>query len=308
MATVPLLALAGLRPVAADVVTEPAPLSLAAFTSLAQPPPSLQVRYGAHPSQAVDVYLPRGSGPHPVVVLVHGGCWCALPGADRVQLRAMSQALMQYGVAVWSIGYRRVDEVGGGYPGTYHDVGNAIDRLVAEAPALKLDLSRVVFAGHSAGGHLAMWAARRRAIDPRHLLARTDALQPGGVVSIAGIGDLDAFDREIGQFCGADVLARLSPPAERAATSPTAMPASRVPHVMISGTLDRLVPPWLGYETAVAFRGHEAPVERVDIAGAGHFDLVHPGTDAGRQVLTRIARAVERTMGAESIDMQAAAR
>jgi acetyl esterase/lipase len=151
-----LVALAVAHPVnAAD------PVDLASFIALARPVPTLEVRYGAAPSQVVDVFLPSGSSPHPVAVLIHGGCWKNIKGAGREQLRHLGPELTRRGIAVWSIGYRRANEPGGGYPGTFQDVAHAIDRLLSEASQYGFDLSRTVLLGHSAGGHLALWAAVR---------------------------------------------------------------------------------------------------------------------------------------------------
>ena len=142
------------------------PVELSAFVALARPEPTLQVSYAEAPSQAIDVFLPSGPGPHPVAILVHGGCWKDIKGAGREQLRHLGPELTSRGIAIWSIGYRRANEPGGGYPGTFQDVGAAIDRLREEASIHRLDLSRTVLVGHSAGGHLALWAAARQSLSP----------------------------------------------------------------------------------------------------------------------------------------------
>ena len=65
---------------------------------------------------------------------------------------------------------------------------------------------------------------------------------------------------------------------------------------MISGVLDRLVPPYAAHDYARAMRRQEAaPVKLVDIPGAGHFDLVTPGTRAWTEVRGRIETALGRT-------------
>jgi fermentation-respiration switch protein FrsA (DUF1100 family) len=75
--------------------------------------------------------------------------------------------------------------------------------------------------------------------------------------------------------------------------SPAALPAARVPIVMVSGILDRLVPPYVAYDYArAAQRKHATPIELVDIPGAGHFDLVTPGTRAWEEVRARITAAL----------------
>ncbi len=117
------------------------------------------LKYGNDKSQFGELRLPSGGGSHPVVVLVHGGCWRNYAGAASIG--AMADALKKKGIATWSIEYRRLPDAGSGWPGTYQDTAQAIDYLRTLAPKYKLDLKRVVFVGHSAGGHLAHWAAGR---------------------------------------------------------------------------------------------------------------------------------------------------
>src|SRR4051812_42531321 len=183
------------------------PVELSAFRDLSRPEPTLQITYGKAPSQGIDVFLPAGAGPHPVAVLIHGGCWSAAT-AGREQLRHLGPELAQRGIAVWSIGYRRADEDGGGYPGTYQDMAAALDRLVDDAAAHHLDLARVVLVGHSAGGHLALWAASRPAAGPH---PGTTRLIPRAVISLGGVGDLASFARFIPVLCGPGILERLAP-------------------------------------------------------------------------------------------------
>jgi acetyl esterase/lipase len=110
-----------------------------------------------------DLWLPDGAGPHPVVLMVHGGCW-QKEIADRTLMNWAAEDLRKQGLAVWNIEYRGVDEEGGGYPGTFlEDVAHAADALRDQAGAYNLDLNRVAAFGHSAGGHLALWLAARHA-------------------------------------------------------------------------------------------------------------------------------------------------
>src|SRR5688572_21602887 len=149
---------------AQQAVPAPALMRPADIGRLPMPPADHTLPYGQDANQIGELRLPAGSGPHPVIVLVHGGCW--MPIAGRY-LAAMGDELKKDGIASWSIGYRRIGERGGGWPNTYLDVGRAIDRLRDIAAPYKLDLHRVVVLGHSAGGHLAMWAATRQRIDAK---------------------------------------------------------------------------------------------------------------------------------------------
>jgi acetyl esterase/lipase len=281
------------------------PVELSAFVTLERPAPTAVLRYGTADSQAVDLFLPSGpSAPfgdraraHPVAILIHGGCWRDLPGAGREQLRHLGAELASLGIAVWSVGYRRADENGGGYPGTFQDVGSAIDRLRSEAGRYHLDLSRTVVVGHSAGGHLALWAAARDHLATRSPLYGPHPFLPGAVISLAGIGDLKEFARFVPLACGPGIIERLVPATDSAdpyaEVSPAELPPPRARVVMISGILDRLVPPYVADDYARAMRRkHATAVELVDIPGAGHFDLVTPGTAAWEEVRSRIVAAL----------------
>src|SRR5580698_2970467 len=124
------------------------PMTLHDYMALSGPPPTQHIAYGAAPSQYVELFKPRGNGPFPVVLLVHGGCWVKQYGGI-VQMRNVAAALVAEGIAVWNVEYRRVDEVGGGYPGTFQDMIAAMDLLVTTSAEHQLDLKRVVAMGHS---------------------------------------------------------------------------------------------------------------------------------------------------------------
>ncbi|GJD78456.1 alpha/beta hydrolase [Methylobacterium gregans] len=269
------------------------PVELATFRDLPRPKPNLQVTYGEAPAQGVDVFLPEGHGPHPVAVLIHGGCWSA-GTAGREQMRHLGPELTRRGIAVWSIGYRRANEAGGGYPGTYQDVASALDRLAEDAPSHGLDLSRVVLVGHSAGGHLALWAASRGSVPAASPLHGPPRFVPRAVISLGGVGDLATFARFVSVLCGPGIAERLAPAATLAEVSPAALTPSVGSVVMVSGVLDRLVPPWVAYDYARALRGRVATAPRlVDVPDAGHFDLVTPSTPAWGEVSVLVEQALE---------------
>jgi acetyl esterase/lipase len=280
----------------ACTLSHAAPVELATFRGLTRPPPSQVIQYGASASQAIDLFLPAGPGPHPLAVLLHGGCW-SVHTAGREQLRHLGDMLAAKGIAVWSIGYRRADEPGGGYPGTFQDVGQAIDRAASDAARYQFDLSRSVLVGHSAGGHLALWAAARDQLPQGSPLYRANPFVPLAVISLAGVGDLRSFSRFVPLLCGPGVMENLVPASASidpySEISPAAMQPARARVTMVSGVLDRLVPPYVAYDYALAMERKHAPrPELIDIPGAGHFDLVTPGTRAWKEIHYRIAHAV----------------
>ncbi|WP_407521348.1 alpha/beta hydrolase family protein [Methylobacterium oryzisoli] len=286
-ASVTLLAALAIGPALAD------PVALSTFRDLPRPEPALQVAYGEAPSQGVDVFLPAGPGPHPVAVLIHGGCWSAAT-AGREQMRHLGPELTRRGIAVWSIGYRRANEAGGGYPGTYRDIGAALDRLAADAPQHRLDLARVVLVGHSAGGHLALWAASRDSLPPESPLRAAPRVAPRAVISLGGVGDLGSFARLVPVLCGPGVLEGLIPADRLPEVSPAALTPAAGSIVMVSGVLDRLVPPWVAHDYARALRGRSGVALRlVTVPDAGHFDLVTPSTPAWEEVRGLIEAALE---------------
>jgi acetyl esterase/lipase len=225
-----------------------------------------------------------------VVVVVHGGCWEAEWGLDHV--RALAAALATEGRATWSLEYRRIGDPGGGWPGTLEDVARGADHLRTVAGAFSLDLDRVVALGHSAGGQLALWLAARRRLPEGSSLHADRPLLLRGVVGLAPITDLRAGATD--GICG-DAIPRLlgGPPTEQpermGQTSPVDLLPLGVPQRLVCGALDSTVP--LGqarsYEAAARRAGDDVALDVVD--GAGHFELVDPGSAAWPAVRGAVA-------------------
>jgi acetyl esterase/lipase len=120
-------------------------------------------RYGPGPDQFLELTLPDGDHPSPVVVVVHGGFWRAAYGVELA--RPLAADLAGAGFAAVAVEYRRVG-AGGGWPATLTDVAAALDSLPGLPDADRLDLGDVSAVGHSAGGHLAAWLAARHRLPP----------------------------------------------------------------------------------------------------------------------------------------------
>lgn len=240
--------------------------------------------YGSGPSQFGELWLPQAGAPAPVVVMVHGGCWQSSYGLDL--MHALSEDLRDAGVAVWNIEYRRLGESGGGYPGTFADVGAAVDALRGLATTHPLNLAKAVAVGHSAGGHLALWAAARPRLPANSPIASRDPLRLTGVLTLAGINDLAAY-AENGPACGgAATIDRLTGASGRPAdtaytdTSPRALLPLGVPQIVASGSRDGIVPAEFGRAYAAAAKAAGDRAEEITIPSADHFALIAPGSSA----------------------------
>lgn len=143
------------------------------------------IAYGPSSDQVFDLAVPDGAGPFPVVVLIHGGFWREPYRRDLMAPLAADLAARGYATA--NLEYGRVGGTGG-WPGTLADVAAGIDHLAALDDA-RLDLDRVATVGHSAGGHLAVWAAVRRDLGDGAVGA-DPVVVPCAVVSLAGVNDL----------------------------------------------------------------------------------------------------------------------
>ena len=155
-----------------------------------RPAPSASIAYGDKSMQLVDLWLPEGKGPHPTLLMVHGGCW-KTEIADRRIMNWIADDLRRRGIAVWNIDYRGVDREGGGYPGTFLDAAAAADALRTHAGKYNLRLSPLVAAGHSAGGHIALLLAGRPRLPPDIPLRSAD---PISIDTVVILGCLPVFE------------------------------------------------------------------------------------------------------------------
>lgn len=259
------------------------------------PKPTLTQHYGSAPNQFAELFMPRGHGPHRVVVLIHGGCWLTqIPGTPLMDYIAAD--LQRRGYAVWNIEYRRIGDAGGGYPGTFQDVAAALDSLRAVAPRYELDLTRIVAAGHSAGGQLALWAAARPHLPKTSALLAPNPLPISAVVSLAGIDDLEAYRQSGPSACGGPqtIDALVGPPtaAHRdvySDTSPARLLPIGVSQTIVSGALDPIVPQNFGQEYVAKAKAAGDPVQEVVLPGAGHFELIDPKSCAWKSILQIVA-------------------
>jgi acetyl esterase/lipase len=246
-------------------------------------------RYGPHASQRGDLYVLPGPGPYPVIVLIHGGSWQKHYG--KIFTRGLAGDLSRHGFAVWNIEYRRVG-AGGGWPQTFADTAAAIDQLAVLGDP-RLDLERVTLIGHSAGGHLALWAASRPNLpaDALGALGGAPRVRPFRVVSLAGVADLtDAYRRWHGGVV--DELMGGSPeevPERYAAGDPMRLLPLDVPVLIVHGVRDETVSIAISRRYAEAARAAGDEVELVEIGGdVGHRTHLNPSSAAWAAVLAHL--------------------
>lgn len=242
------------------------------------PEPGLRVPYGEAASQFGDLYLPEGEGPFPVVVLIHGGCWRVEYGLDHVA--PLADDLRDAGAAVWSLEYRRLGEEGGGFPGTFDDVVDGFDRLERLVESHSLDLDRVVLAGHSAGGQLALWLAARHHLPADHPWHADSMSGLKGVVGLAAISDLARYAEGEGECnrAAAELLGERDSVREARLEliSPHRLPPPAVPVHLVHGRGDDIVPLEQGVIHAARMRAAGGEALRHIVEGAGHFEPIAP--------------------------------
>jgi acetyl esterase/lipase len=249
-------------------------------------PPDLVLTYG-RPDLVADVFLPpAGPGPAaaPLIVFLHGGFWRA--AYDRKHAGPLAEALATAGLAVCVPEYRRVGQDGGGWPGTFEDIRAAAERLpglVADATSGRAGDTSPVLAGHSAGGHLALWVTGR----PAGAGVTT-------VVSLAGVCDLGACYRDgLGQGAAAALMAG-SPdqlPGRYQAADPMAAIPLAAGVALIHGQRDDRVPWRQSADYAAAATAAGARARCVLLPRADHFDLIDPLSAAWPAVLAQFRTA-----------------
>jgi len=170
--------------------------------------------------------------------------------------------------------------------GTFQDVSAATDRVLGLASAHRLDLARVAFVGHSAGAHLALWAASRSKLGE----AWTPKVRPAAVVAIDGPAALAPFVGPDVEECGRPVIVPMmgGTPAERPDEYRLASPAANLPlgvrQLLVYGVLLQAMQPY-----AAAARASGDPVETLRPPRANHFDIITPGQANGEAVADFIA-------------------
>jgi acetyl esterase/lipase len=215
--------------------------------------PTRRLRYGSHRDQNAELFLPRGDGPFSVVVVLHGGWWQARRTRTKLYTRPLSADLVRHGFGVVNAEYRRVGR-GGGWPATFDDA-RALVALAREQP----EAGRVAVLGHSAGGHLALYAAAEGGVD--------------AVVALAAPSDLEARPGpETRALMGGapDAI-----PERYAVGNPIRRVPLGLPILLVHGTADETVPPRRSRDFAAAARAAGDDVTLVE-PDADHRQVIDP--------------------------------
>jgi acetyl esterase/lipase len=267
---------------ASPIFTTTRPLAAQSILDIPPAPRGERIAYGRDEFQFGELRVPMGRLPHPVAIVIHGGYWRAR--YDLAHIGHLCEAITKLGLATWSLEYRRIGNPGGGFPGTLDDVRAGVAHLKKIAMERSLDLQRVVATGHSAGGQLVLWLAKQKELALR------------GIVPLAPVADLRrAWELKLSNTVVADFLGG-SPqqvPDRYRAASPIELVPLGVAQRVLHGATDDVVPIEIsrGYVAAAKKSGDDAKL--IEVAGAGHFELIDPRSDAWPVVKSTILDLVK---------------
>jgi len=263
-------------------------------------PAGERLAYGSDALQFGELRLPTRPGPHPVAIVIHGGCWLAkLPKLEEravsmAYMRPLAESLTNAGIATWNVEYRRLGHPGGGWPGTFQDIAQAADYVRVLARSRPLDLVRIVAVGHSAGGHFAMWLGGRARIGTASDLYVKDPIRLTGVVNLDGPTDLRATIAVQQPICGSPVITDLmgGSPDQRGSRYHDGSPIELLPigikqSVFAGQMFAGQVAP---YEAAARKSGDA--VSATVLPAAGHFVFVDPRSPDWPPVVEAVRRMV----------------
>jgi acetyl esterase/lipase len=251
---------------------------------LTRTPPSsdLRIHYGTHPQNFIDCRFPKGPGPFPVLLVIHGGFWRS--EYDLTHMGHLCAAFTSKGLITCNMEYRRIGDSGGGWPGTFHDAaaatGYIFDNMASDP---RFDLGKTGVVGFSAGGHLALWLSSRHKVHEDSLLRSRRKGVLRGAISLAGVADLRAgWKLRLGGTVVKTFMGGTPEevPERYDAGSPIELLPSGARQILVHGVDDEIVPVSQSegfVERAEKLGDHPSLLK---LENTGHFDLVDPESSA----------------------------
>ncbi|MCU1298219.1 MAG: hypothetical protein JWO91_2497 [Acidobacteriaceae bacterium] len=239
--------------------------------TLPPPPADARIAYGADPNQFGELRLPKIKGPFPVVMTIHGGYWRAK--YDLSSTAHLCAALASKGLATWNVEFRRVGNHGGGWPGTFEDIRSSYRFLSQIAKKYDLDTGRSLVMGHSAGGQLALCLTG-------HEPSIKKVVSLAGVVDLQQAWELHLSNNAVVEFLGGTPK---EVPEHYHEADPMQLKISAT-QWLIHGAPDDSVPASLSRSYAEKKKSQGEDVHYLEIATAGHFDLIDPHSTAWPKV------------------------
>lgn len=246
----------------------------------------IRIQYGEDSLQFGNLMLPSDSLISPIVMIIHGGCWSN--NYDYTLMDDMALDLSERGFATWNIEYRRAEDEGGAWPGTFIDVSNALKKLTMIAEDYPIDLKNIIVTGHSAGGHLALMLGAQSKMKSNSQIKVNDLPEIKGIVSLAGITDLSTYLSPEG--CGSMILKLAGGSPDEYHNryiegSPISYLPLGIPQKLISGINDKIVP--VAHITPYADKAQDLgdQVELLNVPDAGHFEVIQPGSVAWKTIV-----------------------
>jgi len=240
--------------------------------SLKPPPADVRLAYGSEPAQFGDLRLPKGKGPFPVAMNIHGGFWRA--NYDLLHAGHLCAALTAKGIVTWNLEYRRVGDPEGGWPATFNDIVAGYRYLHQVEKRYHLNTEKIVVMGHSAGGQLALCLAAHVPEVKR-------------VVSLAGVVDLArTYELHLSHDAVAELLGGTPEqvPDHYRDADPMTLAIPRARQVLLHGSLDDTVPPDFSRRYVETKKKIHEDARLVEIPKADHFDLIDPLSGAWKEV------------------------
>jgi len=239
------------------------------------PPADARVVYGKDPNQFGELRFPKTGGPFPVVMNIHGGFWRAQYGLGHAG--HLCAALTDKGYATWNVEYRRVGNPGGAWPGTFEDIASSYRFIPQIAKQYKLDASRILVMGHSAGGQLALCLA-----------AHEGSVK--SAVALAGVVDLQqAYQQHLSNDAVVEFLGgKPNEVPEHYHEADPMQLSIKVTQWLIQGAADDVVPPNFSRNYVQAKQRSHEDAHYLEIGPAGHYDLIDPRSRAWASVLSTV--------------------